>query len=109
MGSYSGLKKLVIRTGGFKDGLTSDNCAKKFYEALEMHAGSMEELQVLADYDGVWCFGHHNKDLFPTFHNLKTLDVKVQSSDLVPYSEVEQSSRQDIIVRSGPFRKLSLD
>jgi hypothetical protein len=106
MGSYSGLKKLVISTGGFKDGLTSDNCAKKFYETLEMHAGSMEELQVLADYDGVWCFGHHNKDLFPTFHNLKTLDVKVQSSDLVPDSEVEQSSRQDIIVRSGPFTQI---
>lgn len=93
IGSYSGLKKLVIGTGGFKDGATSDNAGKRFYEALERHADSIEELDISAYYEGSWCFGHHNKSLISTFQNLKTLSMKVQSTDLVP-----KVGHQDIIV-----------
>jgi hypothetical protein len=91
--SYSGLKKLTIGTGGFKDGTASDNAGKRFYEALEKHADSIEELDISAYYEGLWCFGHHNKALLSTFQNLKTLSMKVQSTDLVP-----QVGHQDIIV-----------
>lgn len=93
IGSYSGLKKLVIGTGGFKDGAASDNAGKRFYEALERHADSIEELDISAYYEGLWCFGHHNKSLISTFQNLKTLSMKVQSTDLVP-----KAGHQDIIV-----------
>jgi hypothetical protein len=92
IGSYSGLKKLTICTGGFKDGIASDSAGKNFFKALEKHASSIEELDINAYYEGLWCFGHHNKALLSTFHNLKILNVKVRSSDLVPGSE-----DQDII------------
>lgn len=42
-------------------GYISSYSAKKFYEALEMHAGSIEVLDVNAYYEGLWCFGHHNQ------------------------------------------------
>lgn len=97
IGSYSGLKKLVIGTGGFKDEVTSDKAGRKFYKVLEKHAGSIEELDIDAYYQGSWCFGHHNKALLSTLQNLKTLSMKVKPSDLVPKSEL---GHQDIIVSS---------
>ena len=59
IGSYSGLKKLKVIMRGYKDGVTSDGAAKEFYEALRKHAGSIEDLDVKACYEGLWCFGHH--------------------------------------------------
>ena len=110
LGSYSGLKKLIIHPGRYKNGIASDIAGKKFYEALEKHASSIEELDVDTYYEGLWCFGHHNKALFSTLQNLRTLSVKVQSSDLVRKSEVGRTSRQDIIVSSlGPSRVYPLD
>lgn len=100
IGSYSGLKKLIVFVERFQDEVASERVGKKFYEALEMHASSIEELDVRAYFEGVWCFGHHNKTLFSTFKNLKTLSVRLQSSDFIRRSELEHSSRQDIIVSS---------
>ena len=112
IGSYSGLKKLKISTGGFEDWIESDSAAKIFYKAVEMHAGSIEELDIDAYYQGLWCFGHHNKALFPIFQNLTTLGVKVQSSEFVEGSDSEPGdvSDQDIIVSSfGPPPVRQLD
>jgi len=80
--------------------VASDSAAKKFYEALVMHAGSIEELNVNACYEDLWCFGHHNQALFSTFQNLRTLSVKVSSRETPQSSDLEDSSRQDIIVGS---------
>ncbi|KAF8804189.1 hypothetical protein BYT27DRAFT_7302269 [Phlegmacium glaucopus] len=98
IGSYSGLKKLIIGTRRFRDRARSDSSARKFYEALEIHAGSIEELNVNAYYEDLWCFGEHNQVLFRTFTKLRTLSVKVHSSDLARSSEQENLSRQGIIV-----------
>ena len=105
IGSYSGLKKLTIGTGGFKDGVASDRAGKNFFKALEKHASSIEELDISAYYEGLWCFGHHNKALFSSLHSLKTLNVKVRSSDLLSGSELED---QDIIVSFffGSFKSM---
>ena len=100
IGSYSGLKKLNIATGRFRDRVASNSAAKKLCEALEKHADSIEELDVDAEYEGSWCFGHHNKALFSTFQNLTTLGVKVQSSEFIGSSEPGDASSQDIIVSS---------
>jgi len=107
IGSYSGLKKLTVcSTMRFQDVLLSNSTAEKFYEALAMHAGSIEELDINAFYQDLWCFGHHNQALFSTFQNLRTLSVKVSSSDLPQGSELEDTSRQDIIVSSlGLFQE----
>ena len=90
IGSYSGLKKLNIK--GYINGVTSDSAAEKFYEALEMHVGSIEELNIDACYEGLWCFGHHNQALFSTLQHLRTLSVKVRSNNIV------SRSSKDIIV-----------
>ena len=60
-----------------------DSAAKRFYEALRRHAGSIEELDVMGCHQGLWCFGHHNKALFSTFQNLTTLSVNVQEDIIV--------------------------
>ena len=91
IGSYSGLKKLKITTKGYVNGVMSDGAAEKFYEALEKH--SIEELDIDACYEGLWCFGHHNKALFSMLQHLRTLSVRVRSSDFIPWL----SSRKDII------------
>jgi hypothetical protein len=109
IGSYSGLKKLIVFVERFQDEVASERVGKKFYEALEMHASSMEELDVRAYFEGAWCFGHHNKTLFSTFKNLKTLSVRIQSSDFIRRSELEHSSRQDIIVSSLVDAVFSVD
>ena len=96
IGSYSGLRKLKVISGAFEDQVASDSAAKKFYEALERHASSIEELDVMAFRTGLWWFGHHNKDLFSTFQNLTTLRMKIAAS-------------QDIIVRFFWLRKSWLD
>ena len=96
IGSYSGLKKLKVITRGYKDGVTSDGAAKEFYEALRKHASSIEDLDVKACYEGLWCFGHHNLALFSTLQHLRTLSVRVRPSDFTPW----HSSRKDIIVSS---------
>ena len=41
-----------------------------------------------AEFEGLWCFGHHNKALFLTFQNLTKLCVKVQSDEFVKSSKV---------------------
>ena len=98
IGSYSGLRKLKISTGAFEDEVASDSAAKKFYEVLERHAKSIEELDVMAFHPGLWCFGHHNKALFSTFQNMTTLRVRVQS----------MAASQDIIVSSFGSARVGL-
>ncbi|KAF8804188.1 hypothetical protein BYT27DRAFT_6712086 [Phlegmacium glaucopus] len=98
IGSYSGLKKLIIGAATCEGVVSTNSAATMFYEALEKHASSIEELDVNAYEQSLWCFGHHNKALFSTFQNLKTLNVKLRSNDFVRSSELGQpSGRQDII------------
>ena len=92
IGSYSGLKKLKIAAKGYISGVTSDSAAKKFYEGLEKHVGSIKELDIDACYESLWCFGHHNQALFSTLQRLRTLSVRVRPDHFVP------SSSKDIIV-----------
>ena len=96
--SYSGLKKLKISTRGYRDRATSDNGANKFYETLGNHAYSIEELDVRACFEGLWCFGHHNLALFSTLQHLRTLSVTVRSSDFIRSSKSKYSSSKNIIV-----------
>ena len=90
--SYSGLKKLKIVTKGYNGQVESDSAAKRFYEGLEKHVGSIKELDIDACYEGLWCFGHHNQALFSTLQHLRTLSVRVRSDHFVP------SSSKDIVV-----------
>ena len=97
--SYSGLKKLKFATsGGFTDGVTSDNGANKFYEALKNHADSIEDLDVTTHFEGLWCFGHHNLAVFSTLKHLRVLSVTVRLKDFIPSSKSKRSSSKNIIV-----------
>ena len=98
IGSYSGLRKLNFFWGAFEHQVASDSAFKKFYKALERHASSIEELDVMAFQTGLWCFGHHNKDLFSTFQNLMALSAKVQY----------MAASQDIIVSSFGSARVGL-
>ncbi|KAF8152365.1 hypothetical protein B0H34DRAFT_724892 [Crassisporium funariophilum] len=76
--SYSGLKKLKLRIGRFEDGSDSDQIALQFYgNALDNHTTSLENLDILARFEGSWYFGAHNQALISKCTKIKELHMCV--------------------------------
>ncbi|KDR72800.1 hypothetical protein GALMADRAFT_101133 [Galerina marginata CBS 339.88] len=83
LSSYSGLKMLHITPGGFHEGTSSDALAKKFFaDPLQKHSGSLEDLNIAARYEGLWCFSDHNLPAIAKCTNLKSLRIAIISSQL---------------------------
>uniref|UniRef100_A0A8H8CGK0 Uncharacterized protein n=1 Tax=Psilocybe cubensis TaxID=181762 RepID=A0A8H8CGK0_PSICU len=91
--SYSGLKKLCLIYPGsvhsdFSDGKASDAMAALLFEqSLSNHARSLENLNIYAAWEGLWCFGGHNRNAISNLTKLKNLGMSVRSSDLWNYRD----------------------
>jgi len=85
LASYSGLKKLQLTAGGFLDGTISDSTAKQFFSApLTNHIQSLEDLGIIAPFEGSWCFGPCNLPVISRCTNLKKLRMTIISGQLYP-------------------------
>jgi len=83
LASYSGLKKLQVTAGGFLDGIISDSTAKQFFSApLTNHIQSLEDLGIIAPFEGSWCFGPCNLAVISRCTNLKKLRMAIISGQL---------------------------
>jgi len=103
LASYSGLKKLQLRAGGFFNGSSSDSLARQFFSiSLIHHIHSLEELRVIPSYEGPWCFGPHNEAVISRCTNLKILCMAIVSLHLRLYSlgidNFEGSSDRNVVV-----------
>jgi hypothetical protein len=80
---YTGLTKLGIESYFLPLPKDSDPSARQFFaESLASHIETLEELDVEARYEDLWCFGEHNVSAFSRCMGLKTLSVCVSRSDL---------------------------
>lgn len=83
IGSYVGLRKLVVKPGGFTDGTRSDALAVEFFAvALVKHVRSLRELEIQAHYEGEWCFSPSNVSVIAACRNLEMLRMSVISDQL---------------------------
>jgi len=81
--SYSGLKKLRLSLLNFKTEGESDIAANQFYNlCLGKHTSSLEELIVMADYEGGWCLGDQALVMISLCKNLKILEGSLVSEAL---------------------------
>ncbi|KAF8163823.1 hypothetical protein B0H34DRAFT_795471 [Crassisporium funariophilum] len=95
LGHYTGLRKLAL-TGGFENGQESDACGSRFFnEALTHHTQTLEELDINACYEGLWCFGEHNLSIVSQCRMLKTLGISVLS-DLITTTMSPESANAGI-------------
>lgn len=109
LSSYSGLSTLDLGPGGFEDGESSDAMAIHFYNGrLETHAQSLEDLRIMAYFEGLWCYGPHNVRSISNLTNLKHLGMSVRSSELVGHDKIADPSRPDAIVSSWFFPNCDL-
>ncbi len=70
--SYSGLKKLIMKPGGFTDGIRSDAMASEFFAtSLVKHRASLQDLAIQALYEGGWCFSASNISMISGCQGLK--------------------------------------
>ena len=75
---YTGLTKLGIESCFLPSPESSDPLAKLFFaESLASHVETLEELNVKAQDEDLWCFGEHNVSAFSRCMGLKTLSVFV--------------------------------
>jgi hypothetical protein len=78
---YTGLTKLGVSSHSLPK--FSDSSAKLFFvESLPSHAETLEELDIEAEFEDLWCFGEHNVSAFSRCMGLKTLSVCVSRADL---------------------------
>jgi hypothetical protein len=72
---YSGLKKLHLAPINLKTQEQSDLAANQFYNlCLGKHTSSLEELIVMAGYEGGWCFGDQALVVISLCKKLKILE-----------------------------------
>jgi len=75
---YTGLTKLGIESYFLPSPESSDPLAKLFFaESLASHVETLEELNVKARDEDLWCFGEHNMSGLSGCMGLKTLSVCV--------------------------------
>ena len=75
---YTGLTKLGIESYFLPLPKSSNPLAKLFFaESLASHVETLEELDVKARDEDLWCFGEHNVSAFSRCMGLKTLSVRV--------------------------------
>ena len=81
-----------------------------FAESLASHVETLEELDVKARYEDLWCFGEHNVSAFSSCISLKTLSVCVSKTDLSiargfsPEFEAEMAQNRPGIIVSSRFQ-----
>ncbi|EDR13829.1 uncharacterized protein LACBIDRAFT_292638 [Laccaria bicolor S238N-H82] len=81
--SYSGLKKLRLAPLNFETLGESDLAANQFYNfCLGKHASTLEELIVMADYEGGWCLGDEALVVISLCKKLRILVGKLVSEAL---------------------------
>lgn len=98
--SYSGLKKLIMKPGGFDDGIRSDAMASEFFAtSFFKHRASLQELAIHALYEGGWCFSTGNLSVISACQVIKTLKMSIISDQLSSsaWQKVE-TIKPDIIV-----------
>ncbi|KAF8152366.1 hypothetical protein B0H34DRAFT_114298 [Crassisporium funariophilum] len=94
--SYSGLRKLKLRIGRL--GRHSDQIASHFYEsALNNHLTSLEKLDIVPRYEGLWCFGAHNQTLISKCTKIKELHMCVISPQIMSEADTQEPSTTDVI------------
>ena len=108
---YTGLTKLGIVPYflPFKLPEDSDPSARLFFaESLASHIEILEELDVKARYEDLWCFGERNVSAFSRCIGLKTLSVCVSKTDLPrgfsPNFEAETAQNRPGIIVSSRFQ-----
>ncbi|KIM43932.1 hypothetical protein M413DRAFT_9232 [Hebeloma cylindrosporum] len=80
---YTGLTKLVISTNGFDTSPESDAVARLFFaEPLASHNETLQEFEVYAGFEDLWCFCEHNISAFSSCTGLRKLGVSVVKADL---------------------------
>ncbi|KAF8908161.1 hypothetical protein CPB84DRAFT_207691 [Gymnopilus junonius] len=84
LSSYSGLRKLHISGPyNFTNGQSSDIMAQGFFgQALRTHVSSLEDFGIMAQYEGLWCFGEHNVSAISELTNLRNLRLCIISPQL---------------------------
>jgi len=98
---YTGLTKLGIESYFLPSPEYSDPSARLFFaESLASHVETLEELNVEARYEDLWCFGEHNVSAFSRCMGLKTLGVCVSRTDLPPI--VFRGFSPDVETGAGP-------
>jgi hypothetical protein len=81
--SYSGLKKLHLAPKNLEFQDESDFAANQFYNlCLGKHTSSLEELTVMAGYEGGWCFGDQALVVISLCKKLKILEGSLVSTAL---------------------------
>lgn len=98
--SYSGLKKLVMKPGGFTDGIRSDAMASEFFAtSLVKHKISLQELAIQALYEGDWCFSSSNLSAISACQGLQTLKMSIISNQLSSSAWQKVNTRKpDVVV-----------
>lgn len=95
LASYTGLTKLVVETINLrgKSSSESDALATRFFgKPLGSHVETLEELNISAHFQDLWCFGEHNILTFSSFTRLRKLSVCVSEADLPKYESFGSSS-----------------
>jgi hypothetical protein len=83
LAGYNGLTKLGIESYFLPLPEDSNPSARLFFaESLATHVETLEELDVEARYEDLWCFGEHNVSAFSRCIGLKTLRVCVSKTNL---------------------------
>jgi hypothetical protein len=82
--SYSGIEKLTLMGPDGGSLAKSDRLANMFFQTvLPRHAESLVELACSARYEGNWSFGTHNSGVIWTLSRLTSLEMSVNSEDVV--------------------------
>ncbi|KAJ6528744.1 hypothetical protein DFH09DRAFT_1045450 [Mycena vulgaris] len=82
LASYSGIEHLTLQWPDGED--ASAQLADMFFQrVLPKHTKSLVELSCAAAYESRWSFGTHNVDVISQLRNLKSLDMSVNSADIL--------------------------
>lgn len=96
LASYSGLKALQLTPGGFHEGTSSDSVARQFFDiTLKSHTQSLQDLQIVSLFEGLWCFGSHNVDVVSKCIRLRNLRMNIISYQLGPENEDQNPSTEE--------------
>jgi hypothetical protein len=80
LASYSGVEKLRFWGLSTQGQIQADNLADTFFTTvLPRHAKSLLELSCPASYECRWRFGTHNVDALSALHNVRNLNVSINS------------------------------
>ncbi|KAF9008395.1 hypothetical protein BDQ17DRAFT_1349878 [Cyathus striatus] len=99
--SYTDLEKLSISYAMSVSEMESNALALAFYAVIPAHQ-RLEQLTITPAYEGHWCFGAHNAEIFPYLVNLRQLTISItcDSSEIVPVSPLYYVQRTTLPLHS---------